>query len=200
MDFTCKPWALESLCGERSLGLIQHRIRSIVPRPVLRYNQSPHHRVVDNMSGESSIRDRRSTRLSISIPVTISGADADGHAYSENVRTVIINKHGGKIATTRHLTMGTEILIENHAMGLAAKASVAWLGEKPSAGDSHHVGLQLLEAQNICKQPASVKNTGLSRGVVVVVAEPRRGPTLLRAPRLGPGRLDHCGAGRLQVF
>ena len=101
------------------------------------------------MSGESSIRDRRSTRLSISIPVTISGADADGHAYSENVRTVIINKHGGKIATTRHLTMGTEILIENHAMGLAAKASVAWLGEKPSAGDLHHVGLQLLEAQNI---------------------------------------------------
>jgi hypothetical protein len=75
--------------------------------------------------------------------------DADGHAYSENVRTVIINKHGGKIATTRHLTMGTEILIENHAMGLAAKASVAWLGEKPSAGDLHHVGLQLLEAQNI---------------------------------------------------
>jgi hypothetical protein len=45
--------------------------------------------------------------------------------------------------------MGTEILIENHAMGLAAKASVAWLGEKPSAGELHHVGLQLLDAQNI---------------------------------------------------
>ena len=101
------------------------------------------------MSGENSIRDRRSTRLSLTIPVTISGVDADGHAYSEVVRTVIINKHGGKIATTRPLTMGTEILIENHAMGLAAKASVAWLGEKPSAGELHHVGLQLLDAQNI---------------------------------------------------
>lgn len=101
------------------------------------------------MSEESSIRDRRSTRLSLSIPVTISGADADGHAFSEDVRSVIINKHGGKIATTRHLTMGTEILIENHAVGLAAKASVAWLDEKPSAGELHPVGLQLLDAQNI---------------------------------------------------
>jgi hypothetical protein len=101
------------------------------------------------MSGESSIRDRRSTRLSISIPVTISGVDANGQAYSEDVRTVIINKHGGKIATTRHLTMGTEILIENHAMGLVAKASVAWLSENSSAGDLHQVGVQLLDAQNI---------------------------------------------------
>ena len=101
------------------------------------------------MSEESSIRDRRSTRLSISIPVTISGVDADGNAYSEDVRTVIINKHGGKIATMRRLTMGTEILIENHAMGLAAKASVAWLSENPSAEELHHVGLQLRDAQNI---------------------------------------------------
>jgi hypothetical protein len=101
------------------------------------------------MSEENSIRDRRSTRLSLSIPVTISGVDADGHAFSEDVHTVIINKHGGKIATTRRLTMGTEILIENHAVGLAAKASVAWLGEKPSAGELHPVGLQLLDAQNI---------------------------------------------------
>lgn len=101
------------------------------------------------MSGEGSVRDRRSTRLSISIPVTVSGVDADGQAYTEDVRTVIINKHGGKIATTRHLPMGTEILIENHAMGLAAKASVAWLSEDSSSGDLHQVGVQLLDAQNI---------------------------------------------------
>ena len=60
--------------------------------------------------------------------------DADGHAYSESVRTVIINKQGGKIATTRHLTMGNEVLIENHAVGLVAKASVAWLSESLRRG------------------------------------------------------------------
>jgi len=101
------------------------------------------------MSGEDPKRDRRSTRLSIAIPVTISGVDSDGNAYSESVRTVIINKHGGKIATTRHLNMGAEVLIENRAMGAVAKASVAWLNEEHRAGDLHNVGLRLTEAQNI---------------------------------------------------
>jgi hypothetical protein len=62
---------------------------------------------------------------------------------------VIINKHGGKIATTRDLAMGAEVLVENHSVGMKAKGSVVWLGEKPRPGELHHVGLQLLEAQNI---------------------------------------------------
>jgi hypothetical protein len=101
------------------------------------------------MSIEDPKRDRRSTRLSIAIPVTISGVDADGNSYSESVRTVIINKHGGRIATTRHLNMGAEVLIENRAMGAVAKANVAWLNEEHRAGDLHNVGLRLTEAQNI---------------------------------------------------
>ncbi len=101
------------------------------------------------MSKENSKRDRQSTRLSIAIPVIISGVDADGQNYSESVRTVIINKHGGKIATTRHLALGSEVLIENQARALRAKASVVWLGEKLSEGNLQHVALQLVEAQNI---------------------------------------------------
>jgi methyl-accepting chemotaxis protein len=101
------------------------------------------------MNEDDLKRARRSTRLSISIPVVLSGVDADGKSFTENVRTVIINKHGGKIATTRRLAMGTEVLIENRAMAVVAKASVAWLSEKVYPGDLHHVGLQLLEAQNV---------------------------------------------------
>ena len=100
--------------------------------------------------GEDNLKqDRRSTRLSISIPVVISGVDADGNSFSESVRTLIVNKHGAKIATTHHLAMGTEVPIENRALGAVAKASVAWLGGKHYPGDLHHVGLQLLEAQNV---------------------------------------------------
>ena len=98
---------------------------------------------------ENSKLDRRSTRLTIGIPVVISGLDAKGQTYHETVRTVTINKHGGKIATAHDLALGAEVLIENHAVGLTAKASVAWLGENASSGESHHVALQLLEAQNI---------------------------------------------------
>ena len=101
------------------------------------------------MSEDKLKRDRRSTRLFISIPVVISGVDADGNSFSEGVRTLIVNKHGGKIATTHDLVMGTEVLIENPALGIAAKASVVWLGEKSYSGDLHHVGFQLFEAQNV---------------------------------------------------
>ena len=101
------------------------------------------------MSEDNLKRERRSTRLSISIPVVISGGDADGNNFTESVRTLIVNKHGGKIATTRHLAMGTEILIENRALGVVAKANVVWLGEKHDPGELPHAGLQLHEPQNV---------------------------------------------------
>jgi hypothetical protein len=101
------------------------------------------------MTAEKSKLDRRSTRLPIAIPITISGVDAEGRAYTENVRTVVINKHGGKIATTRPLALGAGVLIENHAMHSVAKSTVVWLGENTPSGELHQVGLQLLEARNI---------------------------------------------------
>jgi hypothetical protein len=101
------------------------------------------------MSGDNVNRDRRSTRLSIAIPIVVSGVDAEGNRFSESVRTLIVNKHGGKIATTHPLAMGTEVLIENRVLGVVAKASVVWLDAPHHPGDMHHVALQLLEAQNV---------------------------------------------------
>ena len=92
---------------------------------------------------------RRSTRLSIAVPVVISGVDTGGDRFSESVCTVVVNKHGGKIAIARRLAMGAEIAIENRHLGIVAKAQVVWLNEPDHAGEMHHVGLQLLEAQNV---------------------------------------------------
>jgi hypothetical protein len=104
---------------------------------------------VEYMAGEKTKLDRRSTRLSIAIPVTISGVDAAGQTYREDVRTVVINKHGGKIATTQRLALGASVQIENHAMRTMVKGSVVWLGETNPPSELHHVGLQLLDSQNI---------------------------------------------------
>lgn len=101
------------------------------------------------MSDQSSKQDRRSTRLSISIPVVISGEDAEGKSFSECVRTLIVNKHGGKIATAHRVPIGNEVTIENRALGVVAKATVVWLGGNHGQPNFHHVGLQLLEAQNV---------------------------------------------------
>lgn len=101
------------------------------------------------MSDGNSKQDRRSTRLSISIPVVISGDDAAGKSFTETVRTLIVNKHGGKIATAHRVNKGTELTIENRALGVVAKATVVWMGGKHEEPDVHHLGVQLLEAQNV---------------------------------------------------
>lgn len=92
---------------------------------------------------------RQSSRLTISIPIIILGVDADGNDFRESVNTLVINRHGGKIATTHRLAMNTEVLVENRALGVVAKARVVWLGDKDYAGDLHPVALQLFDAQNV---------------------------------------------------
>ena len=92
---------------------------------------------------------RRSTRISIAIPITISGKDANGRPFKENTRTIILNKHGAKIVTVHQLALGAEVLLENRALGRTAKTTVAWLGDRPSAREPAELGIQLVEAENI---------------------------------------------------
>ena len=100
--------------------------------------------------GEQTSEDaRRSTRLSLSIPIVISGKDTDQNEFKEDTRTLVVNKHGAKVVTVHQLAMGTEILIENPALGTAAKATVAWVGPEYRPGELHQVGLQLFEARNV---------------------------------------------------
>lgn len=101
------------------------------------------------MGEQISEDNRRSTRVPLSIPIIISGKDIDQNAFKENTRTLVVNKHGAKIVTAHQLVMGTEILIENPALGTAAKATVAWVGPEHGSGELHQVGLQLFEARNV---------------------------------------------------
>lgn len=95
------------------------------------------------------IAGRRSTRLAIAIPIAISGKDAAGNSFKENSRTVVINKHGAKILTVRHLSLGTELVVENRALGLSARTNVVWIADRKSPKDAVEIGVQLLEAANI---------------------------------------------------
>lgn len=92
---------------------------------------------------------RRSTRLAITIPITVSGKDSAGHTFKENSRTVVISKHGAKILTVHQLGMGAEVVIENRALGRTARATVVCLADRPSPKDPMEVGIQLLHAENI---------------------------------------------------
>ncbi|MGA3323774.1 MAG: hypothetical protein ABSF45_04830 [Terriglobia bacterium] len=101
---------------------------------------------MDNSPGAET---RRSTRLSISIPIVIHGKDAQQKAFKEKTHTLIVNKHGAKLATSHQLAVGTQILIENPTMGSAGEANIVWVSAKRSSQGLHEVGVQLVEAQNI---------------------------------------------------
>ncbi len=92
---------------------------------------------------------RRSARLSMIIPITIHGVDANGQTYKENTWTIGVNKQGAKIATFRPLALGAQMSIVNPVLGRTAKARVIWVGEKRFPEDPYEVGVELTEAQNV---------------------------------------------------
>ncbi len=96
-----------------------------------------------------SVAGRKSTRLAIAIPITISGKDAIGHSFKENSRTIIINKHGAKIFTFHQLALGGEVTIENRSLGTSARGNVVWLGDKRSGKGPAEIGVLLTQAGNI---------------------------------------------------
>ncbi len=92
---------------------------------------------------------RRSTRLTISLPITISGLDAQGNPFSEQTRTVGVNKHGGKLLTRFELKLRDPVYLENLKIKVNAKATVAWIGERKNPNDPWEVGVALDEPMNI---------------------------------------------------
>jgi hypothetical protein len=100
-------------------------------------------------SEASGATGRRSTRLAITIPITMKGKDANGNEFREDCRTIVVNKHGAKIATSHQLVGGADVEIENRALGLSTRARVVWQGEKSSSHEFFEVGIQLIKADNI---------------------------------------------------
>src|SRR5208337_739830 len=101
------------------------------------------------MSDHTPADGRRSSRISLSLPIVIHGKDAQQKAFKESTRTLIVNKHGAKFLTAQRLVIGAEILIENPTLRCVAKANVVWVSAKRNQDGLHKAGVQLTEAQNI---------------------------------------------------
>jgi hypothetical protein len=56
---------------------------------------------------------RRTERLLLSIPVRVEGFGVSGQKFSENTRTVIINRHGASIQLKQPVTPGLTLTISN---------------------------------------------------------------------------------------
>ncbi len=79
-----------------------------------------------NASGTRNRRleKRRSDRLLLTVPLRLQGKAADGSEYSEDARTVTLNRHGARIRVTRPLTGGRTVTITNLVSRRRAKFRV----------------------------------------------------------------------------
>jgi hypothetical protein len=87
--------------------------------------------------------------LSIAIPITLSGKDANGVEFTEKTKTIVVDKFGGKVATKNALSLGSELTLQNLIVGQTTQIKVVWVGERRAAGEPSEVGIQLLGSQNI---------------------------------------------------
>lgn len=101
-------------------------------------------------SGEkSNTEQRRSTRLSIAVPVTISGQNTRGEMYREGTRTIVINRHGACIATAQPLAPGLELAIENPPLRITVQGRIIHVSAPAPDSGSYEIGVELLEPKNV---------------------------------------------------
>ncbi len=89
---------------------------------------------------------RRSDRLMLAIPITISGKDAAGEVFTEPSRTLVIGKHGGLIAASRKLASGSVIAIRNPALTRLARARVVSVSNTCNGEAAFEVGVEVSSA------------------------------------------------------
>jgi hypothetical protein len=65
-------------------------------------------------SAKASLREverRRSERLLITVPIRVEGMDREGEKFTEDTRTLVINRQGARIYLKREVAVGAVLLI-----------------------------------------------------------------------------------------
>ncbi|MCH7977554.1 MAG: PilZ domain-containing protein [Acidobacteria bacterium] len=102
------------------------------------------------MGGEPSLKDfRRSTRVACSIPVEVSGLDADGQEVHEKTTSNLVNKHGACISVQHQFSLGSQVVVRVPQTERQQRCRVAWVSGGPRAGGIYQIGVELERAENI---------------------------------------------------
>lgn len=90
---------------------------------------------------------RRSARVQIRVPVTISGVQSDGTRFSEETQAITVSKFGAKLKCMHAVQVGAQITVKPRRSGTAL-FRVVWVGREgtPRAGD---IGVEYLEVSNL---------------------------------------------------
>jgi hypothetical protein len=90
------------------------------------------------MRGEFHLR--KSSRVSINLPVRIRAKLPDGAAVDESSRIITLSKHGACLLMSGRVDVGAKLLLET-PNGREFKSAIVWVGDGPSRSDGQ-VGIQ----------------------------------------------------------
>jgi hypothetical protein len=91
---------------------------------------------------------RRSVRVQVRVPVTLSGTHPDGSAFQQQAFIMTVSKFGAKLKTDLPLRVGTQIKIRPAKGSKPGLFRVVWVGREgsPRAGE---VGIEYLQVSNL---------------------------------------------------
>lgn len=90
-------------------------------------------------------RKRQSDRVSVELPIEVSGTDITPESFFDRTQTLVVGRHGGKIVLKRKLVVEQELTIRCLTSGREADAEiVGQLGEGPSG---FVYGIRLLDPE-----------------------------------------------------
>ena len=86
---------------------------------------------------------RRSDRIAVELPIAISGIDASGEAFLEHSVTVVLGRHGAKIAIPRLLAPDQEVNIR--CLGSAKESDARVVGQLGKGPEGFYYGVELMD-------------------------------------------------------
>lgn len=99
--------------------------------------------MVTSSSGDGSESNRRrSRRVLLSIPVTVSGDSPQG-TFNEQTRTLAVNAHGALITLTSKISHGQQLRLKNQTHSDERNCRVSYIG--PTTEGQTQVGIEFNE-------------------------------------------------------
>lgn len=71
---------------------------------------------------------RRSMRVLLSVPISVSGKNAHGESFTEETRTLVVNAHGALISLGVPTAVGQQIAVSNKATQKSIVCKIVHLG------------------------------------------------------------------------
>jgi len=101
---------------------------------------------IDVCSGMETEGKRTGDRIELEMPIEVAGTDCVGLEFFDRTRTLVISRHGGKIALGRKLAPQQEVTIRCLASGREAVACV--VGQIEKCSESYCYGFKFLDEKD----------------------------------------------------